>query len=72
MIGLGLMEILVLAVIGLVVSVAVVVVVVVLARRGHGSGAGPLERIHRDYRQLTPTEKRALHEFIQADLGSRP
>jgi Na+/citrate or Na+/malate symporter len=72
MIGFGLLEILVLAVVGLVVTVVVAVVVIVLVNRGHGSGAGPMERIHRDYRQLTPAQKQALLDFVQADLGGRP
>jgi hypothetical protein len=71
MTGVGLLVILFLGVIALVVAVVVVVVVIVLARRGQGSGAGPLERIHRDYRHLSPAEKQALLEFVQADLGRR-
>jgi uncharacterized protein YxeA len=63
--------VLLLGVLGVVAVVVVVIVVVVLVRRGHGGGASPLERIHRDYRQLTPAERQALLEFIQADVRQR-
>jgi hypothetical protein len=62
-----------LAVLGVIVAEAVaVVVVLVLLFRARGGGTGPLERIHRDYRQLTPAERQALLEFLQADLRDRP
>jgi hypothetical protein len=61
-----------LAVLGVIVVEAVVVVVVlVLLFRARGGGMGPLERIHRDYRQLTPAERQALREFIDADPRGR-
>jgi hypothetical protein len=63
-----LVGLLVLAVLGVLVAGVVVVLVV---RRSRDTGAGPLERIHRDYRQLTLAERQALLEFIQSDLAER-
>jgi hypothetical protein len=71
MFGLGLAEVLVLAVLGGLAAVVALVVVIVLVRRGRGA-ATPLERIHRDYRQLTLAERQALLEFIQSDLRGHP
>jgi hypothetical protein len=67
----SLIGVLVLAVLGVLVAGAVVAVVLVV-RRSRDTGAGPLERIHRDYRQLTLAERHALLEFIQSDLAERP
>jgi hypothetical protein len=59
------------ALVVIVVEAVAVVTILVLLFRARGGGMGPLERIHRDYRQLTPAERQALREFIDADPQGR-
>jgi hypothetical protein len=70
--GLGLPELLVLGGLVLIAVVAAVAVILVAQRQSAGGRAPSLEQLKQDYLNLPDEDRRALLEFIEADLRRRP